>query len=74
MLVARPEGAQLVEARQMHASYWMVQAPELCAVHVLNSMTELLIAAAVTLGIVVGSVQGEAPGIWHDIIASTQSP
>ena len=56
VVVASPVGEQLADARQMHASYMIVQAPELCAVHMVTSMTELLYAAAVMLGMVVGTV------------------
>ena len=55
VLAASPAGVQLEAARQIHASYLIVQAPKLCAVHVFTWMAELFSAAAVMLAIVVGA-------------------
>ena len=55
-IVERP-GEHFAEARQIQASYWIVQAPELCAAQLLTVMTELLSAAAVTLVIMAGTAR-----------------
>ena len=57
VLAASPAGVQLEAARQIHASYLIVQAPELCAVHVVRWIAELFSAAAVMLAIVAGATQ-----------------
>ena len=57
LVVERPDGEHFAEARQMHASYWIVQAPELCAAQLLTVMTELFSAAAVMLVIMAGTAR-----------------
>ena len=55
VLASSPTEVHPADVRQMHASYLIVHAPELCSVQVVTWIVEMLRAAAVNCAILPGA-------------------